>query len=320
MKSLLKIILKTKNEDFLLESWIKYYINLVGAENIIILDHNSDLPVVLDLYKKYKINVTQIPSHWPTPDWVHTVWVRQNKEFLKDTCYFYTILDSDEFLCFFDYEKNCIDNSKLLPFLLKNKEEPGFTSTWFYNHYYGEDYERIEDVTDFNFDIIKHNAICGKGIVNSNLNVKNVGHNKCVIGSIGDENVKVKCCPEFYLLHLQRVNYEHRFKNMINWFKAAYDMKFNTLEELFEILKNKDIKTLDFRERFVYLYILDTKNFAKNYRTLSPYPCTTPSFRTNLLKNFIENQEYTTEFLNTEIKDKKTFITSFFKDLNVEIN
>jgi hypothetical protein len=316
MKSLLKIILKTKNEEFLLESWLKYYIALVGIENIIVLDHKSDCSIVLNLYKKYKVNVIQIPEYVENPDWVHHAWVKQNKEFLKQSCHFYTILDTDEFLCFFDYESNRIDNSKLLPFLSRNKEEYGFTTTWIFNHYYGKDYEKIEDVTDFNYNIIKQYAECGKGIVNSNIDVGTVGHNTSIIREIKDENIKIKFCPEFYLLHLQRINFKFRFQNMVYRAKAKNKIKSNSNDELIEIIKNKDVKSLNYQEQYVLFYSLNKEAFLKKY--ISSHSNSEQLFRTNLLKNFPLNQEYFTEFSNIKTDDKKTFILNLFKHLNVK--
>jgi|GEM_PF-1639018 len=62
--STLKIILKTKDEDGLLEHWILYHASIVGFENLVIFDHSSTSEKVKDIYKKYadKLLVITVPE------------------------------------------------------------------------------------------------------------------------------------------------------------------------------------------------------------------------------------------------------------------
>lgn len=50
---LAKIFTVTKNEYDLIEDFIRYYGGIFGYENVIILDNESDNPIVLDVYQRY---------------------------------------------------------------------------------------------------------------------------------------------------------------------------------------------------------------------------------------------------------------------------
>lgn len=50
---LAKIVTVTKNEYDLIEDFIRYYGSIFGYENVIILDNESDNPIVLDVYRRY---------------------------------------------------------------------------------------------------------------------------------------------------------------------------------------------------------------------------------------------------------------------------
>ena len=305
MKSLLKIILKTKDEEFLLETWIKYYIKLVGAENIIIFDDHSASQKVLNIYKKYPIEVREIPKLFN----INALHCHKDlhKE-MKDICDYYAIIDTDEFLCFYDYEKDQIDNSKLLPFIQKNNKELAFPTTWIYNLYNGNDIACVEDVVDFDFNLTSSNTRLGKFIASSCGGAGgNIGHNS-TINPVGVEKFNLKCFPELFLLHINNANWEHRIKNRINY-AANVGEKFDSLEDLLSELKTKEKKP--YYENEILWYFTDKNKFLNN-KISKNYEKNLPILKTNIIKSFIEDSTCNTNFLNF-LGDKKDFIKNLFK-------
>lgn len=57
-RSVFKVILKTKDDPFFLESWIQYHAKIVGYENIIVADNGSSDPDVLNVYRKFQDYIT----------------------------------------------------------------------------------------------------------------------------------------------------------------------------------------------------------------------------------------------------------------------
>jgi hypothetical protein len=49
----LKIVLKTKDDEFFVKDWIEHHARIVGLENLIIADNESQSEYVLDLYRSY---------------------------------------------------------------------------------------------------------------------------------------------------------------------------------------------------------------------------------------------------------------------------
>src|SRR4051794_33813502 len=50
----LKVVLKTRNEVYLLRKWIDHHLPIVGPHNIIIMDNGSDSDEVLSIYSEFK--------------------------------------------------------------------------------------------------------------------------------------------------------------------------------------------------------------------------------------------------------------------------
>ena len=106
----IKIFLKTKNEDTLIDYWIRYHSHLVGFENIHIIDNMSTNKIVLDIYEKYtnKINIIyDNQSHLMEGNIMTNI---MNK--YKDQCDIMIPLDTDEFLVYYNQKENKILQDK----------------------------------------------------------------------------------------------------------------------------------------------------------------------------------------------------------------
>lgn len=298
----LKIVLKTKDEDFLIASWLEYYKNLVGEENIIVYDDNSTSEHVLNTYKKYKnIDFRKIPKDFAHIDRLHAY--RKLHQEMQQTCMYYAILDTDEFLCFFDYAEKTIDNTKLLDFILNNSHRDAFPTTWIFNLYDGSDFPQLTDVTNFNLQLNKVNVELGKIIASSSGAAGvNIGHNGCA-GTHAPKKVKMQACPELLLLHINNANWESRIKSKINLAKN-FGAKFNTIEELLKQIENKSKKT--YYDIEIFEYYTNKENFLKNKTAtrITDHPVMT----SNVFASWIDGQRVS-----------KTSFTGFNFDLRSHI-
>lgn len=102
---LCKIITLSKNEYDLIEDFLLYYDSIVGIENIIIIDNNSDDPRVLDIYEKYiKKGLTietESKNMLSMSEIITNAMIRY-----KNHATFLMPLDTDEFLFFLEKPHN----------------------------------------------------------------------------------------------------------------------------------------------------------------------------------------------------------------------
>jgi hypothetical protein len=304
-KSLLKIILKTKDEEFLLETWIQYYSKLIGVNNIIIFDDHSSSKKVLDIYKKYNLQVFKRPNHFNSFEEFHHKSKNLNvfKE-IENTCEYFAIFDSDEFLCFFDFENERIDNSKLLSFIEQNIDRLAFPTTWIYN-LYSTDLESPKDVVNFSFDLNKLSFTDGKIIVKSGIEIENIHHNR--LCGYKKDIFPLKACPQLFLLHLNNVNLDYRHKSNINHAKNTLKNKniiFNNEDELFNILCCVE-KDFDLRCWQAKCYYLDKEKFKKSKRFNAK-----STLKTNIIN--INSLNYETNFINKPINIEKYMLDIFY--------
>jgi hypothetical protein len=304
-KSLLKIILKTKDEEFLLETWIEYYSKIVGVENIIIFDDNSTSEKAINIYKKYNLQIFKRPDYFNSFEEFHHK--SKNLDVFKqieDSCEFFAIFDSDEFLCFFDFEKKCIDNTKLLHFIKDNINRLAFPTTWIYN-LYSTDLDSPKDVVNFSFDLNQSSFTEGKIIIKSNLEVENIHHNR--LCQYKKDKFPLKACPELFLLHLNNVNLDNRHKSNINHAKNTLKNKkiyFKNEEDLFRILCCAE-KDFDLRCWEAKSYFLDQEAFKKRKRFVAKQ-----TLKTNIINTDLS--EYETSFINEPIDIKKYMLDIFY--------
>lgn len=100
--SSLKIILKTKNEPYLLQRWIDHHVQIVGAKNLIIMDNCSDDPAILEVYKRNS-DVVSAYAYSGHHNSLHRISVfPELYKSLRESCGFYVFIDTDEFLYWAD--------------------------------------------------------------------------------------------------------------------------------------------------------------------------------------------------------------------------
>jgi Glycosyl transferase family 2 len=177
---LIKIVLKTKNEAHLLQSWIDHHVQIAGPKNVIIMDNCSDDPAVLDIYERNS-NSVSLYAYGGHHNSLHRISVfPELYQSLRDSCSFYIFIDTDEFL-FWSTDRKLVSD-KLES---KHLETPGpndvFPGIWLHNYpgcrdiFFVNDHENraIEGLT------------WGKPLIASSLNVEGfINHNCQLKGSV----------------------------------------------------------------------------------------------------------------------------------------
>ena len=309
-KSLFKIILKTKDEDFLLEPWIQYHIKLVGKENVIIYDNNSVSEIVKNLYKKYDVEVRKIDT---------IKGFHSNKTMFKemeDICDFFTIIDTDEYLTYFDFIEGNFNNEKFLQLLFEKRGELAIPMPWVTNLYDGFDHESPLTVNEFDFSFPKSQILTGKYISSSKRNVNGiVGHNGC-IGLDLPRNCyyNMTVSPEIFCLHISRSNWESRIKSKLNDFhreNANWSIE-STLEEI--SLKNANGLKLNHIEYEIWGYLKNRDEFLKKHNTKkTSLNKKLPILQSNIISSFIKNEICQTQILNSFPNTREIVINNFIK-------
>jgi hypothetical protein len=98
----LKIILKTCNDPWFLERWIRHHAGIVGMENLIVFDNLSDDPTVLDIYRRHAPELAVIRFAGWCDDLHNTDTFRPLYDALAASSAFFCAIDTDEFLTRFD--------------------------------------------------------------------------------------------------------------------------------------------------------------------------------------------------------------------------
>jgi hypothetical protein len=128
----LKILLKTKNDHFLLERWIKHHLRIVGRGNVVVFDNGSNEQAVIDIYEKYS-NDIQVISFSGFHNNIHYVdRFRDLYGSLAASSKYFVFLDTDEFLLFIKDDR-FLDDHRLVDVLSGADDVNVFPATWLYN-------------------------------------------------------------------------------------------------------------------------------------------------------------------------------------------
>jgi len=290
-----KIILKTKNEDDLIDIWIRYYSKMVGKENLVIFDNNSTSQKVLDVYREHGIETLQIKS----PNSIHLY--RNNEVFYDElfaNCDWFSILDTDEFLCVY---KNGVFSAEGVMNLLETSDKQVLGSIWLDHMHVGDskEYFKINQVPYICTP--KHNKRHGKATYRPSYpEIRNIayGHNACCKDALVESGL--------LLLHVDRTDPKIRIKNCLDMSMA------NTIDNHPEIYKeleliqngtcNEEFLTKKFKDnsvnslhkiREVQEYYRDKYSYIKKY-----YGNDREYIRTNIINSYIYGTKYSQEIVS----------------------
>jgi hypothetical protein len=284
-----KIILKTKNEDDLIDIWIRYYSKMVGKENLVIFDNNSTSQKVLDAYKEHGIEIIQIKS----PNSIHSYY--NNKNFYNDLFANYdwfSILDTDEFLCLYE---NGLFSAEGVTELLSNSDKQVLGSIWLDHMHVGDSKEY------FKINQSQHNEKYGKAIYKtsySKIKQTHYGHNILCEDAFLESGL--------FLLHVNRTNPEIRIKNCLDMAMANTIEKHQEIYKELELIRdgtcNENFLTKKFEDdticsfhkiREVQEYYSDKYSYIKkHYGTCYEY------IRTNIIDSYVYGADYKQEVIS----------------------
>ena len=176
--TLLKIVLKAKDEPELIDAWVSHHARIVGYDNIVILDCGSVDPGYLAKLKYYseKLVVLKYGRYY---DHIHST--RSNHAFfqlLARNCRYLTVLDADEFLV---ARQGDVLSPRFVKSLLRSGDERVICGTWI--HGAVESLEgasgRIEMKVDISDAMLRDGTVAGKSIARFDqvFAIGHLGHN-----------------------------------------------------------------------------------------------------------------------------------------------
>jgi hypothetical protein len=131
--SMLKIILKTKDDLSSLTEWVGYHANIVGLENLIVFDNCSQDPAIYAFYDSLP-ELAAFSYRGFHNILHHTELFSPLYNVLEETCQYFVFLDGDERLALFQ-EDGRIVNKEMTSFLDANRAVKMFPGTWLLNDF-----------------------------------------------------------------------------------------------------------------------------------------------------------------------------------------
>jgi hypothetical protein len=203
--TILKIVLKVRDEPELLKKWIEHHAKIVGYHNLIILDCGSVDEKHLSILFKYRDRIL-IFDYAKYYDNIHTT--RGNFPFFKllsQNCRFLTILDADEYLVM--YNEGLFSTSGICEYLARSSNNI-FAGSWIYNaappavDKDGVVWEQPIALT-LSHDSLAAGTIAGKAIARTShiFEINHLGHNLHVREVVNE--MTATSLGRFFVFHLK---------------------------------------------------------------------------------------------------------------------
>jgi hypothetical protein len=207
-RSPIKIVLKTKNDPFFIDRWIKHHTKIVGSENLIIFDNMSDDEEVLSVYQRYRDQVAIVRFSGSHNDVHHTSLYRELYRSLARSSEFCIFLDTDEYLILIEDNKY-YDDDRIMTFVSGNKNYDLFPSTWLWNaNWSAVQFNCGTEATD-----LANQLACGKPLIRSDtIPTGYVNHNF----QLGTEIFAPPFKTNLFLLHLAHLYPQQRISTNMN--------------------------------------------------------------------------------------------------------
>jgi len=221
MNTCLKVVLKVKDEAYLLPKWLDYYGKLVGRHNIVVMDCGSTDEEYLSILTSYKdkILVLSYPHYY---DNIHDVnFNAAFYRFVARNCKYLCVVDADEFL--FGLRDGTIGRNNVLT-ILKEGDAPVYPGTWYPNVSAPVDGPEGGWHGPLRFDVsldtIAGGTFGGKAVVRSNacLDVGHVGHNLHVPAVVS--RIRPEACGRIGVLHVSNLGPEQARARTLKHLKA----------------------------------------------------------------------------------------------------
>ena len=175
--TMLKIVLKARDEFELIDIWIEHHAKIVGYENLIVMDCGSTDPRYFERLAHWSDKVLVL-KYWSFFTDIHSAsWNRQFFELLAENCRYISILDADEFLLARSGDEFSCEQVKRL---LSARQLDVFCGTWVNAaclSWCGA--TSISLSLDISPDLIRAGSFAGKSIVSTRklFDCEHIGHN-----------------------------------------------------------------------------------------------------------------------------------------------
>jgi hypothetical protein len=193
-KSVLKIVLKTKDEVVHLQAWIDHHLKIVGPENLIVFDNGSTSDEVRDIYSRYS-DIKVVRYDGAVDNIHHTRLFPELYEGLRQSSSFYAVIDTDERLVWVDGDRY-FNDSEVVRFLQNEHSGNSFPGFWLQNILGWSNrfaFNTREDVIS--------GLKWGKPIISSKLNVSGFINHNIQLGSDAFRSPRAN----IFVLHLNRL-------------------------------------------------------------------------------------------------------------------
>jgi hypothetical protein len=209
----LKVVLKTKDDPALLQSWIDHHRSIVGIDGLIILDNISTSQDVLNVYENY---VGRIPifRYAGFHNDIHSAdRFSDLYDALKSSCEYFVFLDTDERLVLFDGDIHFNADNRILEFLRASPHVNVFPGTW------------LQNVTGYSDRFSLYDPIApltvglkwGKPVISATCGFAGmINHNTQVDHALYDDPI----VTNFFILHLSRISGQQRINANLKKLRA----------------------------------------------------------------------------------------------------
>jgi hypothetical protein len=232
-KSPFKILLKTKDDPYFLESWIQHHARIVGLNNLIIFDNMSSNEQVRKTYEKYQFDIPIIQFEGNHNALHHAEAYPELYECLEQACQFYVFLDTDEFLTLIARDTYTCDE-RIVDFLQAHEGTRVFPASWLWNiagsdtrFYIGESLHCFGAHLAWGKPVLR-STVRFPRFVNHNINLDKwlfLGH----------------LTPNLFVLHLARLFPQQRIETNFRKLIAA---GFASPEDSLETILEKDVASV----------------------------------------------------------------------------
>ena len=294
--TLLKIVLKAKDELELIDAWISHHSAIVGYENLIIMDCGSTDPRYLKKLEYYKSRILVL-EYRRYYDHLHST--RSNASFFTfvgHACKYLTILDADEFLIAKD---GPLFSGDFVKKILRREQQQVFCGTWLNtiepapmkNGLFDKNSELKIEVSD---SAISAGTVAGKAISSTKIlmDIGHLGHNLHAQDVM--PFVSEKSFGHIFVLHIKNLGPEitqaRILKHLFSKGAIAQTHSRDIAEQISTLIEKSDTKE-------------EVRAYAQKYLKAAEIPPTTTSgrnvFSVRLLaENAVEHHEMIDEIIS----------------------
>jgi len=257
-KATLKILLKTKDDHYFLESWIQHHAKIVGLNNLIIFDNRSSNEQVLKTYEKYQSQVPIVQFDGDHNSLHNGTQYPELYECLKTCSQFFVFLDTDEFLVLATHDAYICDK-RILEFLNAHGTADVFPASWLENVLACDKRFRVGKSLE-NF---ADGLTWGKPIIRAAADERD----RCIIHNIQLEKSLFydEILTNFFVLHMKHLFPQQRIDSNMNKLIAK---GFASPGASVESVLAKDLKGLS--DKAARMWITELKELVKRSDPIQP--------------------------------------------------